>query len=150
MKTILFLLLCSISTALAAVPEYLTYEEFIEQVEAGNVQSVKLTEYSPIHGTYSAEGQEKKFHSFTDTGDASDPLLNRLLDAHGVEVVFQETEESFSDVFTGVAGCMFILFPIVMLIMLTAALKKLNRLLKLLQPAQTFNGDLPFEDKLRD
>ena len=146
MKTILFVLICSVSTALAEVPEYLTYEEFIEQIEAGNVQSVKVSEYSHINGTYVVEGEEKKFHSFGDTGTANDPLFNRLLKAHEVEVTFQETEEDFSDAFMGISGCMFILFPVVMLIMLAMTLKKLNRLLKLLQPVEAPDDQLPYDN----
>ena len=146
MKKILLILVCSVSTALATVPEYLTYEEFIQQVEAGNVQSVKISEYSHINGTYTVEGQQKKFHSFGDTGTANDPLINRLLDAHEVEVVFEETDETFSNAFTTISGCMFIIFPIAMLIMLAIMLKKLNKLLKLLQPGHTSDDHLPLDD----
>ena len=79
---------------LAAVAhgEYLTYEEFVEQVEKGNVKAVTVDRYSKMHGTYLVDGKEQPFETYAGTGSANDPLLIGKLKSEKVAVTLDQAE----------------------------------------------------------
>ncbi|MFH1147147.1 MAG: hypothetical protein V1736_05500, partial [Pseudomonadota bacterium] len=83
MKTVVgyavFLLACGYAcAAMATEPgEYLSYDDFIRAVDAGQIESVRLDSYSRFEGTRVVDGVKRPFHSYADTGSANDPLLLR-------------------------------------------------------------------------
>ncbi len=80
MKIIIVIMLVLSTTAvLGEDSKYLTYDEFIRKVDAGQVKTVTLDHLSRFHGTYLVDGEELPFHSYSDVGSASDPLLVREL-----------------------------------------------------------------------
>jgi len=126
-----FLALLS-SVATAAEPDYLTYDKFIAEVEAGSVKSVSLDRLSQIVGTYTTDGAERPFRTYGDTGSANDILLTRLLKQKNVAVTLKDQKER-SGFFDGpgmFAGLAMFLVPILTLIFAIRINSKLNRLNK--------------------
>jgi ATP-dependent Zn protease len=77
----------------AAEPEYLSYEEFLEKVQADEVESLTMGPWGYLKGS-SPEGQvEKEFYSQRPLESASDPLLTELLAKHQVKVVQEPLTE---------------------------------------------------------
>ena len=64
----------------------MSYDEFIRQVDAGNVKSATLDHLSGIRGTYLVDGEERPFLSYSQVGSASDPLLIRELERRNVSI----------------------------------------------------------------
>lgn len=131
MKTILIVpLICIASITSAIDSEHLTYDDFIRQVEAGNIKSVKLDKFSSITGTMVDGDTTKSFKLYADIGTANDPLLNRLLTEHGVEISAQDQTNPMSGlpmtvVFT--TGCLSIIIPFVTIVLLIVIIRKLNK-----------------------
>jgi ATP-dependent Zn protease len=83
-----------VSGSSAADPEYLRYENFIAAVESGQVQEVRLDEYSTISGILKENGKEQPFESYGGRiGTANDPLLLKLLKEHNVKVAIEPRRE---------------------------------------------------------
>lgn len=130
MKTaaaVLFLtILCS---ADAAETQYLAYDTFIRQVEGGNVKSVTLGERSQIEGLLVSGSVTNGFHSFTQKGAADDPLLNRFLKEHGVQITVGPVSGPDTTM-PVVLGTMTLVLPLLFLFLLLVIVRKLDRVLK--------------------
>ena len=129
MRTMFTAFALSVATCTFANGEqYFTYDDFIRQVESGNIQSVTLDQFSSISGTM-VEGREPNtFRSYADTGTANDTLLTRLLKEHGVSVSIQDESKPF-DGFPILVGCISFMPPIVCLILLIVINTKLTQIL---------------------
>lgn len=124
---LLFAHLVAASAADAASPsdDFLTYDEFIAQIEAGAIQSATLDQFSHITGTRLVDGRPRPFSTLGATGSANDVLLTRLLKQKGVNVVLKQEIEYETDwPYTTAA----FLVPIVTLILAFRINTKLNRL----------------------
>ena len=83
-----------IAAASAADAQYLRYDAFVAAVESGQVQEVRLDEYSTIAGTLKENGKEEQFESYGGRiGAANDPLLLKLLKEHNVKVSVENRQE---------------------------------------------------------
>ena len=93
---IAIVLMLTLTAAMAhgADTKYLTYDEFIRQVDAGQVKSVTLDHLSSISGTYMVDGEELSFNSYTKVGSASDPLLVRELKSRNIPIEIAGSEQS--------------------------------------------------------
>ena len=80
----------------AAQPERLSYEEFLQKVQDGEVKSVSLGPLYYLDGVYSQGEDEKEFFSQRPLEPLSDPLLTELLEKHKVSVVHKAQAESNS------------------------------------------------------
>ncbi len=116
------------SIAWGAEPEYLTYDNLIRQVEAGNVKSVSLDGLSSITGTMVDGSTTNDFRSYGKTGSANDPLLVRFLKEHDVGVTMRDASRP-SHTMPMLTGFMFLGAPVLFLVLLIVIIKKLNRLL---------------------
>jgi ATP-dependent Zn protease len=123
------LLTLSCDSLFGAEATYLTYNEFISEVDSGSVKSVTLDQFSQISGTYIVDGAERPFMSYGHTGSANDVLLARLLKQKAVAVTLKDQKERHSllgaDAFMGLA--MFIV-PLVTLVLAFRIHAKLSRL----------------------
>ncbi|MBI5093231.1 MAG: ATP-dependent metallopeptidase FtsH/Yme1/Tma family protein [Candidatus Hydrogenedentes bacterium] len=130
MKTACILLLLGFaSTTWADESKYLTYDEFVRYIEAGNIKSVTLDNRSGITGSLTDGNASKEFHCYGSSGSSNDPLLNRILKEHGVQVTLQNVSDSgFPSPLWG--GFMFLLTPIVGLFLLIVIIMKLNQILE--------------------
>ena len=130
MKKILLLLAVTLTAVpvLADEGEYLTYDDFIRQVEAGIIQSVTLDKFSSITGEQVFGDTTNTFRSYADTGSANDPLLVRFLKEHGVTVSMSDESDSFPRM-PFISGFIFMGTPIVFLIFLVVIIMKLNQIL---------------------
>jgi len=72
---------------------YLSYDDFIRAVEAGNIKAVTLDKFPSITGTQVVDGVEKPFNSYANTGTANDPLLLRLLGEKSVKITANDGRE---------------------------------------------------------
>ena len=116
------------SSALAGESKYLTYDEFIRNVEAGNIKSVTLDNQSRIVGTLADGDATKEFHCYGVHGSSNDPLLNRVLKEHSVQTTLKNTRESdFPPMMW--SGFVFLLTPVVGLVLLVVIIMKLNQIL---------------------
>ncbi|HUI07861.1 MAG TPA: ATP-dependent metallopeptidase FtsH/Yme1/Tma family protein [Verrucomicrobiae bacterium] len=103
--------------ARAADAQYLRYEAFVAAVESGQVEEVRLDQYSTISGTLKENGKEEQFESFGGRiGTANDPLLLKLLKEHNVKVSTENRQEQgfWSNVGPGpvIVGLVGFLLPI--------------------------------------
>jgi len=79
-------------------PDYLTYEEFLREVRAGNIVRVNLDRFSQVEGIRRVDGREEEFVTYTDTGSANDPLLTDLLRKSRVQMnIAPERDPGFFD-----------------------------------------------------
>ena len=76
-----------------AGPEYLSYDKFLEKVQADEVKSLTLGPWQYMKGTYSEGDTEKEFFSKRPLEAASDTLLTELLEEHEVKVVQEPPPE---------------------------------------------------------
>lgn len=122
------LLIAVASVAWAEGSQYLNYDEFIREVEAGNVRAVELNDFSAIRGTLGADDATHAFRSYARTGSANDPLLARFLEEHNVEVSIQDQAKPRHKmpVFMGV---FLMAVPIVLVVLLIVIIRKLNEIL---------------------
>lgn len=129
---ICILALFSVPLAAAAEADYLTYSQFIAEVESGSVKTASLDRFSQITGTHIADGVERAFKSYGDVGSANDVLLTRLLKQKGVAVTLKDQKER-SGFFDGpgmFSAVLMFLVPLVTLILAFRINSKLNRLNK--------------------
>jgi len=122
------LILGSATPLLAARPDYLPYDKFIAEVEAGTVKTVSLDRFSRITGTYTVDGAERPFSSYGDTGSANDILLNRLLQQKNVAVTLEKQEERNPFWQSGLIGLVMFVIPLITLLLVLRINSKLNRL----------------------
>jgi ATP-dependent Zn protease len=129
-RTVVLIVVFIVSRAVAATDsEYLTYPEFISKLDAGLIRSASLDHFSAIHGTYVADGHEKPFHSYADTGSANDVLLTRLLKEKNVPITISEQKErGFFSGAVALPGLLMFGLPLVTLIFVFRINSKLNRL----------------------
>ena len=129
MKAILITgLIALASLAWGSEPEYVTYDNLIRQVEAGNVKSVTLDGLSSITGTMVDGSVTNDFRSYGKTGSANDPLLVRFLKENDVAVTMRDASRP-SHTIPILTGFMFLGAPILFLVLMIVIIKKLNRLL---------------------
>lgn len=129
MKAILITgLIALASLAWGSEPEYVTYDNLIRQVEAGNVKSVTLDGLSSIAGTMVDGSLTNDFRSYGKTGSANDPLLVRFLKENDVAVTMRDASRP-SHTIPMLTGFMFLGAPILFLVLMIVIIKKLNRLL---------------------
>ncbi len=114
---------------------YLTYDEFIREVESGTIASVTVDRLSSIHGTIVHADSTNSFRSYGSTGSANDPLLVRFLREHGVEVSIREARERMP-MFSIFSGLVMLAAPMATLCLLVVAIVKLNRILAHQRSAQ--------------
>ena len=117
-----------ITCALADKEQYLSYDDFVRQVESGNIRSVTLDRFSSITGTMVDGDETYSIRSYAGTGSANDPLLTRFLKEHGVSVSMRDVSKP-RHTMPMVTGFMFLGAPIVFLILLAVIIMKLNRVL---------------------
>ena len=95
MKIIIAMMLTlTVMTAYGNDSKYLTYDEFIRQVDEGQVTSVTLDHLSSIIGTYMVDGEERPFNSYSKVGSAADPLLVRELKSKNIPIEIAGKEQS--------------------------------------------------------
>lgn len=129
MKILLVISLIALgSTVWAADTQYLTYDDFIRQVESKKVKSVTLDDFSSIEGTMLDGTTTKEFRSYGKTGTANDPLLTQFLKEHNVAVSMRDMSKP-SHTMPMITGLMFLIAPIAFLILLIVIIMKLNRIL---------------------
>ncbi len=78
----------------SAEPERLSYEDFIQKVQDGQVKSTSLGPLNFLEGTYVLGDVEKKFFTQHPRDSWDDPLLNKLLETHKVSVVRKELPQA--------------------------------------------------------
>jgi ATP-dependent Zn protease len=109
--------------------DYLTYHEFITEVEAGSVKSATLDRYSRINGTHVVNGVDRLFKTYGDVGTTNDILLTRLLNQKKVAITLNQKERSgFLDGAGMFSGLLIFLVPIITLVFAIKINSKLNRL----------------------
>ncbi len=84
----------SVSGVRAAEPERLSYEDFIQEVQDGQVKSISLGPLNFLEGTYVPGDVEKEFFTQHPRDPWDDPLLNKLLETHKVSVVRKELPQA--------------------------------------------------------
>lgn len=132
----LMLMLTVVATAGGEDGEYLTYDEFIREVDADNVKSVTLERFSTIRGTYLVDGEERPFHSYSEVGSASDPLLIRELKSRNIRIQVAEREEARPFWRYTLATMLFVWgVPIVTFIIVLRMSKRLTRIVTMLEPS---------------
>ncbi len=146
MKTVLLLLGISSLAAPIAAREgrYLTYDDFVRQVEAGNIQSVTLDKFSTITGIQVVDGTTNSFQSHGDTGSANDPLLAQLLKEHGVALSIRDRSDPNFTI-PILSSILFMGTPIAILVFLIVITIKLNKVLANQRSHQPTPGPYPGE-----
>ena len=132
MKTIIALMLAlTVMTAYGDDAKYLTYDEFIRQVDDGQVKAVILDHLSQIRGTYMVDGEERSFNSYSDVGSAADPLLVRELKSKNIPIEIAEREQSTS-IWKNTLPIMLFMWgiPLVTLIIVIRISRRLTRIEK--------------------
>ncbi len=113
---------------IAGDAQYLTYDDFVRQVEAGTIRTVTLDQFSSITGTMVDGSNTNSFRSYAHTGSANDPLLTRFLKEHDVSLSMRDTSKP-SHTMPMLTGFLFMGAPIVFLILLIVIIRKINHLL---------------------
>ncbi|MFZ2643831.1 MAG: ATP-dependent metallopeptidase FtsH/Yme1/Tma family protein [Verrucomicrobiia bacterium] len=117
----------------AEEPQYLTYDEFIRRVDAGNIKEVRLGEpsYAAILGKEIIGGKTNEFRCWHAGGASDDPLLIRLLKEKGVTVSIQTTKDERGP-FAGamISGLTMMLVPLVTLVFVILIHLRLRKLAK--------------------
>lgn len=117
----------------AEEPKYLTYDEFIRRLDAGNIKEVRLGEpnFGTILGKEIIGGKTSEFRCWHAGGASDDPLLIRLLKEKGVAVSIQ-TAKNDSSPFAGamIYGFIMMLVPLVTLVLAILILCQLRKLAK--------------------
>ena len=114
--------------AFGAEEQYLTYDKFLRQVDAGNISSVTLDNLSTIRGVMVQGDVTNSFRSYGDVGSANDPLLNQLLKEHDVTIAIRDKSE-VDHMIPMFSGFIFLGVPVVFLILLIVIIMKLNQIL---------------------
>lgn len=109
---------------------YLRYEEFLDEVSAGNIISVDIDRYSQIKGKRRVGGEEKDFHAYGDVGNANDPLLIKALRDAKVTVKITGEREPEGYRFLGFFGLLTFALPVLTFIYVLRIGAKLNQLIK--------------------
>ncbi len=79
-----------VSDAQSVEPQRLSYQEFLQKAEDGQVKSVTLGPLHYLAGTYLQGKVETEFFSQRPLDAGNDPLLNKLLETQQVSVVKQD------------------------------------------------------------
>ena len=125
------MLALTVMTAYGDDAKYLTYDEFIRQVDDGQVKAVILDHLSQIRGTYMVDGEERSFNSYSDVGSAADPLLVRELKSKNIPIEIAEREQSTS-IWKNTLPIMLFMWgiPLVTLIIVIRISRRLTRIEK--------------------
>ena len=120
-----------VMTAYGDDAKYLTYDEFIRQVDDGQVKAVTLDHLSQIRGTYMVDGEERPFNSYSDVGSAADPLLVRELKSKNIPIEIAEREQSTS-IWKNTLPIMLFMWgiPLITLILVIRISRRLTRIEK--------------------
>jgi ATP-dependent Zn protease len=119
--------------AFADEGQYLTYDEFIRRVDAGNIKEVRLAHptYSSVLGSEIVDGKERAFRCYHATGPSEDPLLIRLLKEKGVAVTIQtQKDERSPAVGAMISGFAMMVVPLVILVYVIVIQFQLRKLVK--------------------
>lgn len=131
MKKLLLFLTITLTAlpVLANEGQYLTYDTFIRQVEAGNIKSVTLGSFSSITGELAEGNTTNTFHSNAYLGAANDPLLTRFLEEHGVASSMSDISDYSTSVHY-ISAYITIWIPVaLLLIFMILIIMKLNKIL---------------------
>lgn len=109
---------------------YLRYEEFLDEVSAGNIISIEMDRYSQINGKRRVSGEEKDFQCYGDVGNANDPLLMKTLRDAKVIVKITGDREPESLRFMGFFGLLTLALPVLTFLYVLRIGAKLNQLIK--------------------
>jgi len=123
------LLLVTSAAAWADNEQYLNYDEFVRQVEAGNIESAFLDDFSLITGTMRTSDGTQPFRSYGRMGAANDPLLLRLLRAHEVAITVQPERSDRMGGWFSLFGLLMMVVPIAILVLAVVINSKLNQVL---------------------
>jgi len=106
---------------------YLSYDEFVRQVDLGSIKQVTIGGRGSFSGISVSGDNERPFHAFYPNGPASDPLLLERLKAHQVKVVVgsQKDEEPFPGLL-GYSSLFIILLPLIALVTILAFVVHIN------------------------
>lgn len=108
-------------------PTYVSYNQFIAELDSGAIKSVELDQYSQITGTRVLDGVESSFSCYADTGSSNDVLLLRLLHAKGVQVRLKPQDDR--DRGPGfLFGLSFTVLPLATLILVALCYRRLRKL----------------------
>lgn len=112
-----------------AGPEYLSYEEFLEKVQADEVKSLTMGPWDYLKGTRVEAEVEIEFFSKRPMESASDPLLTELLAKHEVKVVREPPAEpnSIEQYIQFVPFVLLLLVPSVLLVIVLVYLVRLAK-----------------------
>ena len=117
----------SASGVQAAEPEQLSYKEFLQKVEDGQVKSVSLEPFL-LEGIYSQMDTEVEFFCHYPIDAASDPLLSKLLEEKQVTVVKPEPREFDTAQASRMApGLLLLVVPSVLLVFVIIYVVKINK-----------------------
>ena len=108
-------------------PKQLSYEEFLEKLEDGQVKSVTLEPFL-LEGTYSKGDAEVKFFCCYPIGSISDPLLAKLLEEEQVAITKPERRDFDSAQILWIArGLLLLVIPSALLVLVIIYLVKMNK-----------------------
>ncbi|MCK4851253.1 MAG: ATP-dependent metallopeptidase FtsH/Yme1/Tma family protein [Phycisphaerae bacterium] len=125
--TALTVLALSTSGLQAAEPEQLSYKEFLQKVEDGQVKSVSFEPFL-LEGIYSQADAEVEFFCHYPIDAASDPLLTKLLEENQVTVVKPEPQEfDTAQAIRMAPGLLLLVVPSVLLVFVIIYVVKINR-----------------------
>ena len=128
MRNILLVLaLLFSSTCFAEEPIFYRYDELIRHIEAGNIESINIDNYSYISGNIRSTGNIKEFTCYGDTGSSNDPLLISLLKEHNIPFTLTEVSDSRHKIPT-ITGFVMFFVPLVTLILLIVLLFMVRRI----------------------
>ncbi len=123
----LTVLALSTSGLQAAEPEQVSYKEFLQKVEDGQVKSVSLEPFV-LEGTYSDGDTPIEFFCYHPIDAASDPLLTKLLEQKQVTVVKPEPREfDTAQAIRMAPGLLLLLVPSVLLVFVIIYVVKINK-----------------------
>jgi len=127
LSAVLTVFALSASGAQAAEQVQLTYEDFLQKVQDGKVQSVSLEPFV-LEGTYSDGDTPIEFFCYHPIDAASDPLLTKLLEQKQVTVVKPEPREFDSAQAIRMApGLLLLVVPSALLVFVIIYVVKIHR-----------------------
>lgn len=124
----LIVVFSAVSAAQAAQPQRLSYEDFLQKVQDGQVKSVALGPLHYVVGTYLQDDVETEFFSQRPLDAANDPLLNTLLETQQVSVVKQDPPKpsTMEQLAQSAPGLLLLLVPSVLLVFVIIYVVKIN------------------------
>ena len=108
-------------------PEQLSYEDFLQKVEDGQVKSVSLKPFL-LEGIYSQEDTEVEFFCNYPIDAVSDPLLTKLLEEKQVAVTKPEPRKfDVAQILQMAPGLLLLVVPSALLVFVIIYVVKINK-----------------------